>query len=273
MKTILVPVDFSESSFNAALYAIDLAKAGNAIVHLLNVYHIPNPLKSLPLEIIITPDELKENSDSMLKQMTSRLRELRPECGPVTFISQNGFTLQEINHYSNFIHADLIVMGMRGVGKIREKILGSITTGMINQSAIPMLVIPENAPFRIPKKILLASDGSAIHSQSHLKVLFQMANQFNSCIDILTVLTKENIHKRESIIDQLERSFINTNHQYHFKEMTNVGDAINDFIAKTESDMLVMLPRKHNFLEYLFERSHTRSLAFHTHIPLLTLPD
>ncbi|HRH65660.1 MAG TPA: universal stress protein [Bacteroidia bacterium] len=273
MKTILVPLDFSESAFNAAMYAVDLAKAANAIVHLLNVYHIPNPLKTLPLEIIITPDELKANSDSMLKQASLRLKGLRPDCGPVVCTSQNGFTTQEIEHYTNFIHADLIVMGMRGSGKIREKLLGSTTTGLISQSATPILVIPENAPYRLPKKILFASDGSAIHSQSHLKILFQIAQLYGSTIDIVTILSKDNMHKRESIMDILERSFLNSSHQYHFLDMIDVSEGINDFISKHETDMLVMLPRKHSFMEHLFERSHTRSLAFHTHIPLLTLPD
>lgn len=120
MKTILVPIDFSDNSFNAALYALDLTNGGKTILHLLNVYHIPNPLKALPLEIIITPDELKANSDSFLNQFASRLKELRPNSSPIICVSQNGFTVQEINHYANFIHADLIVMGMRGSGILRR---------------------------------------------------------------------------------------------------------------------------------------------------------
>lgn len=273
MKTILVPIDFSDNSFNAALYALDLTNGGKTILHLLNVYHIPNPLKALPLEIIITPDELKANSDSFLNQFASRLKELRPNSSPIICVSQNGFTVQEINHYANFIHADLIVMGMRGSGILRENLLGSTTTGLIANSGTPILVIPENTPYRIPKKILFASDGAAIHSQSHLKILFLFARHFGSTIDILTVLSKENFHKRDSIVDDLERSFINADHCYHFVEMENANASINNFISRNETDLLVMLPRKHNFLERLFQRSHTRSLAFHTHIPLLTLQD
>lgn len=273
LKTIVVPTDFSENAFHALIYAVDLAKTSNAIIHLLNVYHIPNPLKTLPLEIIITPDELKASSDSMLKQTSQHLKDLRPESGPVVCHSENGFALQEINHYANYIHADLVVIGMTGGGKMKEKILGSTATGLLHHCTIPVLVVPENIPFRVPKKILFASDGSVVHSQSHLKVLMEMAYKYESTIDILSVLSHENMHRRETIMDLLDRSFLTTRHHYYFPEKTDINKTINEYIARLETDLLVMIPRKHNFLEQLFDRSHTRALAFHTRIPLLSIPD
>ncbi|MFM7727882.1 MAG: universal stress protein, partial [Flavobacteriales bacterium] len=71
MKNILVPVDFSPASDNALLFASFLAKRLAWNIHILNVFHLPNPMVTLPIELVITLDELKSDSDSALKKLAA----------------------------------------------------------------------------------------------------------------------------------------------------------------------------------------------------------
>ena len=54
---------------------------------------------------------------------------------------------------------------------------------------------------------------------------------------------------------------------------TDITHALNEFIKKHNADMLVMMPHKHEWTELLFTKSETKDMIFHTHIPLLVLPE
>ncbi len=51
----------------------------------------------------------------------------------------------------------------------------------------------------------------------------------------------------------------------------NFLDAIHDFVERHKVDMLLVIPKKTGWFESLFSRSHTKMLAFHSHVPLLCL--
>lgn len=273
MKTILVPTDFSESAFNAALYAMDLAKSLQAKIHLLNIYHIPNPLKTLPVEIIITPDELKSDTESELKKTAALLQEIKPGSAEITLASRNGHSGEEIIAYAKFVHADLVIMGMRGAGIVKEKLIGSVATSVINHCPVPVLVVPGEASYHKVNNVIFASDGEDIHEQSHLNLLLEVIRTHDSRLNIVTILPKHGHDSRESIAERLDRSFMNVHHAYHFPQTNDISKGILDFVQSHHGDWLVMIPRKHTFLQTLFSESHTRQMAFHTHIPLLTLHD
>ena len=60
------------------------------------------------------------------------------------------------------IHPDLIVMGSRGRGRIAEMLLGSVTTGVLARTRVPILILlGDKAPEGKELKIGLAVDGSA----------------------------------------------------------------------------------------------------------------
>jgi nucleotide-binding universal stress UspA family protein len=51
----------------------------------------------------------------------------------------------------------------------------------------------------------------------------------------------------------------------------NVESGIDEFAEKNKIDLLVVLPRKKGLFESLFGKSESKSLIFHTKVPLLAL--
>jgi nucleotide-binding universal stress UspA family protein len=51
----------------------------------------------------------------------------------------------------------------------------------------------------------------------------------------------------------------------------NVESGIDAFAEKNKIDLLVVLPRKKGLFESLFGKSESKSLIFHTKVPLLAL--
>jgi len=51
-------------------------------------------------------------------------------------------------------------------------------------------------------------------------------------------------------------------------------EGVNEYIKKhKQADILVMVPRKKNFFEKIFTKSVAKKVAYHSHVPMLTLHD
>ena len=77
-----------------------------------------------------------------------------------------------------------------------------------------------------------------------------------------------NLDAEKNIIDALFSSY---NPQYHFLKGKTFTDAINQFALDNNSDLIIVIPKKHGLFEGIFKRSHTKALAFHSHIPIMTI--
>jgi nucleotide-binding universal stress UspA family protein len=53
--------------------------------------------------------------------------------------------------------------------------------------------------------------------------------------------------------------------------MYDFVESINIFAQDVGADLIITVPRRHSFLGGLFRTSHTQKLAYHSHIPVLTV--
>jgi nucleotide-binding universal stress UspA family protein len=61
------------------------------------------------------------------------------------------------------------------------------------------------------------------------------------------------------------------NPEYHFSQNKNYVEAVNQFALEYQIDLIIVIPKKHGFFESLFSPSHTKMLAFHSHVPLMVI--
>jgi nucleotide-binding universal stress UspA family protein len=273
MKTILVPTDFSEISKNAIDYAVEIAKVMPAKIVLFYAFHVP----VITSEAVVIVPAMNEIRKFGIENLNALKEEINTRVGYNIVIGSHcveGFAIDEINSYTKINSVDLIVMGMHGAGYLVEKLIGSVTTALLQESNCPVLAIDQKVKFRAPKKIVLACDYKHI-KQSALVPLKSLAALFDSHIYILNV-SKE----RELVLDdmeeaacglRLEHAFESTDHSFHFTTNKDVVDGINDYVSTQQIDMVVMIPRKHSVLRNIFREPNTKKIAFHTTVPVLAL--
>jgi nucleotide-binding universal stress UspA family protein len=271
MKTILVPTDFSKASLNAIDYAAKVAMLAEAKL-LFHAYHVPVITTDLPV-VLPSLDEMEADTKAALVRIQNQLHirfgyNLQVECESVC-----GFAADLIEKYAKEKGADLIVMGMQGVGLIEEKLIGSVTTSVIHSSKHPVLVIGEHVTYKAPKQIVLAADFEEIRPDA-LQALKGFAYLFGSHIFVLNIAREAELVPtiKEAVAGiKIDRSLESTNRSFHGIENENIIDGINNFIEENKIDMVVMVPRKHSLVERVFSGSKTRRMAFHSSVPLLTL--
>jgi len=152
-EKILVPLDGSEHSFRALETAAQLAKRFGGKITLIHVYSVtvrpvimPEPTTlTHPGIPVMTPAEVSKVVEATRKAGASILADseqrVKAEEIQVESILVEGNVVQEIIKTAKEGKFDLIVMGARGISKIREILLGSVSDGVIRNAHCPVLVV------------------------------------------------------------------------------------------------------------------------------------
>lgn len=265
MQNILVPVDFSAISRNAAVYAAELARVFKARLLLFHSYMIPAPVSEVPYNMI-TIDEQQQENERLIKQEAEFLHTTYGI--EVEWLVRIGIPSDEIRALTTEKTIDLIVMGIKGAGGL-DKIIGSTTTNVVYKVKTPVLIIPNDATYLPVKNITYASDYSYPASAQLFAPLLEIAATFNAHTQIVYVQRK----KDKTVInrDKYEDVFQQIQHEHIIVEGATIKQGIHDYLQQHNSELLVMVAHKHSFFERLFSKTYTADMAYETHIPLLVL--
>jgi nucleotide-binding universal stress UspA family protein len=152
-EKILVPLDGSEHSVRALEISIQVAKQFSGKLILIHIYSVtvrpiilPEPATLTPPGVpVMTAEEVTRVADAA-REAGNRIlaegeRKAKADGVQVQTVLIEGHAVQEIVKTAREGEFDLIVIGARGISKIREILLGSVTDGVIHHATCPVLVI------------------------------------------------------------------------------------------------------------------------------------
>jgi nucleotide-binding universal stress UspA family protein len=172
IKKILIPVDFTEMSENAALQASEMAKLLNAEIYLLHVipsnghYSALNLEKPTPAKII---NEVERSINEKMEDFKNRIAKKTGITPKVTVYTGN--VVNRIIEFSHREKIDQIIMGTHGASGYKEMFLGSNAQRVVTLSEIPVLTMLNSTHESAFKNILIPIDDS-IHSRDKVNVAF-----------------------------------------------------------------------------------------------------
>ena len=239
MKKILVAIDFSDASRKAEEYAASLAKLFNAEIHLLHAYYIPTPIGDAPGYLPLSMTDVQIENEAELQQEIEYLTG-QYHINVAGYIKM-GLASGVIKDLAAEIGADLLVVGMKGVGKTGG-IFGSTVISCIRKTQLPLLVIPEKMDFSPILHITFAADFANNVKIKGLGILEVLREQFNADIQIIHVqkdIDKMNIGEVAGKIST-DILFSEVKHSFHTIENADIEKGINEFISENPTDMLVM---------------------------------
>lgn len=129
--TIVVGVDGSDPSVEALAWAIEEAGRRGADVEVVTVWHDPDtvvgpvPHPSIHRPTIIHLHDLQESAERKARARLGRLGEV----APVRRTQRGGDAVSVLCEMAR--HAELLVIGARGVGALEGSLLGSVSRGCI----------------------------------------------------------------------------------------------------------------------------------------------
>ena len=136
IKSILVPVDGSDSSEKSIDYAISLAKSYRAKINFLYVSNVNQLAINASLTNAIM-GAMRAAGSAILERAGTMV----PTGVEYEKIMETGSPAAVILEYAEILDADLIVMGSRGLGVVKGVLLGSVSQYIIERAKIPVLVV------------------------------------------------------------------------------------------------------------------------------------
>ena len=148
-QKILVGIDGSDKSLEAADYSISIAKNTNAQLIILNVLETEPWYYGKEAYEWASPEELNkvyENEKIKIQKILDGIKEQAKTVGvesktEILMIPRTEGTVKPILKYAEDEEIDLIVVGTRGRTGIKKMLLGSVATGVVTYSHCPVIVV------------------------------------------------------------------------------------------------------------------------------------
>lgn len=270
---ILLPTDFSENAWSAALYAIKLYAKTPTTFYFLHAWTFVN----LGSRNYITPnyiDTLQDAAKVQLDALKERAQFISPNTAH-TFetIFSKDFLSESITTAIKDHDIDLIIMGTKGATGAKEFLLGSNSVSVIKKiKRCPVLLVPNNYEYETPKHIAFATDFYRPYGDE-LNAITKLAKSQKSQIEILHIREDNLTVAQNKNLMMLARHL--EAHSHNFNWIPSKGtkeQIISTFIEKNKINLITMINYEHSLLEDLLNEPIIKKLGFHSPIPFMVIP-
>ncbi len=286
LRTILLPIDFSEPSARAARYAAAIAYHTNSLIRAITIVQTGSN-QSNRNQLL---NEFVQEAINIVSNVLNRTptREILCECFSITDDSISHAILESAAEED----VDLIIMGTHGRSGISAFLLGSVTESMIHELRKPLLAVgrgndPLLAEARVPQNILVALDFTET-SLAGLQQAVELAEMWHSKLFLLhsvemsllvpfTPLNTDPIMAVESeSMEQAKSKISDMADQYipkslPFEIIVTEGEPTHQILEVVDEfniDLVVVGPHRHKKLELWILGSTTERLLHKSRVPV-----
>lgn len=285
IRRIMVPVDFSDISFNACRFAVSLAVRFKAEVKLVHVYYNPaidvSPYAdhySYQVKLVESLQEIEKSARENMLKLEHKIKVwcIKEKVTQIHITTKliNGFSSDEIIDYCNTYKPALMIMGTRGLTRDNYKAFGRFVSKVIENAPVPVLALPWGTVKTIDeiKSVLFATDFDP-SDYSALNRLIQMMAPFKikiHCVHICFVEKKPwDPVKLAELKTHLSTEYKGSNISFHNIVSDNILHGLETYIRDNDIHALAVTTHKRNLLEKMFIPSVSQKIYSETRKPLL----
>ena len=259
MNTVIVPVDFSDTSLHAARYAAQLLVGHYEVTIIL--YHS----YSKPYEAAGVEGDLERLKAGLMKDYIVKIE---------VMAHQEDNFVDGLEKTARHRRADMVIMGITGKSALAQVFFGSNTLKMAERKVCPVLIVPQNASFTPLKNVMLTSDFKNAVSTTPSTPIKDFLDVFNPQLHIVNVdkdhyisLTEEYENEKQ----ELKQLFADYKPEFYFMRLYDVDEAINLFAESRNIDLIIAIQKNHSFIGKLLSGSRTKTLSYHSKLPIMVM--
>ena len=270
MKKIILATDFSPAAYNAAIYAAHMAMAIKTDLVLLHVYAIPIVYSEVPAAV--NPEEVRLAAEKNMSALVAQLKQETNGKLNIETTIRMGSYYHELKVVCDYIQPYTVVMGSQGTTARERLLFGSHAVHAMKHLTWPLITVPPKATFSAIKKIALACDLNKAVENTPIDEIKMLVQDFNAEFHILNT-GKEQVFDPEIVFQSgmLQEMLEDLKPVYDFISDENTDEGILTFAQENNIDLLLVLPKRHSFLEAMIHKSHTKHFVLHSHVPVMAL--
>jgi len=258
MNTVIIPVDFSETSLHAAGYGVKLLTENpETEIILYNVY-----------DKVEAYDNRMENLEK-LKEELSLNRTVN-----ISLLAEQGDFITELEKLARHRQADLIIMGITNRTALAQVFIGNNALKMADQKFCPVIIIPSNATYNEVKNVLLTTDLKNVISTTPSGPIKKVLSAFGAKLHVVNVNSEHYIELTEDFAaeqEKLKEMFADFNPEFYFLRLYDIDEAISAFATDKKIDLIITIQKEHSLVHKLFNSGHLKKLAYESTIPVMAV--
>lgn len=271
---ILLPTDFSENAWSAALYAIRMYAKVPCTFYFSHAWTFVNTGS----RTYISPsyiDTLQNTSKEQLETLKQRAQFVSPhsEHEFKTIFSED-FLSESIKTAIKNHAIDLVVMGTKGATGAKEFLLGSNSVNVIKKVKLcPILLVPHKYEYAKTDRIAFATDFKRPYGDEILP-LISLAKLQKSNLEILHINGPDDLTEKQQVnLNTLTQLLKDQPHNVHWiPEIGTKEEIISAFIEENNINLITMINYEHSFLEYVLNEPVIKKMGYHSLIPFMVIP-
>jgi nucleotide-binding universal stress UspA family protein len=274
-RSILVPTDFSDNALTAAEFAFDLAQRLKSTVILFHVLHIPvSQIQEDAMVIIERQNEKRADSYNSLNAISEVLKKRFPSVEVKTEV-RSGFLADSVKEVVEDFSVELVVMGTKGASGIKELLVGSNTSHVLDEVSVPVFAIPNEIVQKPFNRILFATDFE-FDDVDALEDIARLAEAYDAEIKVVHITDETTLlnGNDDGRIDWLKEiceqriKYDRIKFQLISRKENNL-ESINKIVKEYNADMVCMSSSGKGLFKRLFNGSLTHKMVYHSGIPFM----
>ena len=286
MKTILIPIDFSDGTLMTCAYAIQLAGGKETQLFLYHIYpdQLMIPDSSFPAGIdsdaFLNTEfiyELRTHAEKNMQefagQVEAYLADKKIDNITIDYLVTGGDPEWEITEICNNINPEFIVMGTRGEGK-KGFLEGSMAERIMIKAKVPVFAVPNSVEKPGLKNIMYATDFNE-SDYRRIQLIIDIFEHLDSNFHIVHFELKKKILEDRQMMDALKNSLRNEypgqKLSFHLLDADSKSDALRQFTKEKGIELIAFIAHKTNVFQNLFSKEIHKKDFFKLELPMLAL--
>lgn len=283
MKKILVPTDFSAPAQHAIDLATRLAVKHGASIHLLHSADVPatwqdsrftsavlatKPLKqqqALYPEARAQVGKARQSLEEMVLALAKKKVDARYE------IAANA-AWEDVIKQAKDLKVDLIVMGTRGAGAMKEAFIGSNTQKVVRMAPMPVITLHHAAPDRIANVAVLVDPLEKGIDRVVPKLIAPLQNG-RTRFHLVNVNTPGRFQDTDTALDMLRHvaKRLETEVKVHTCDHFNIPEGAIAFARREGMDAIALPTHGRTGLQGFLNASVAETVVNHSPVPVVTM--
>ena len=276
-RKILVPVDFSDPSRNAAILALKLAHRYSAELKLLHVFNSPmvdlvpfTDAASIQIDVDVNHQIFHRNAKEKLIKLHKEVVKYAADYGMakvrIGYSLREGFAGYGIIDMCRRYKPGIVVMGTKSEGFRSTELVGSVAAEVVKETKVPLLVIPEDANLTEIDNLKRVLYVTSLDDKDYMSIrkLASIVSGINTRITCAHVSDdSENLiarAKMDNLKKYLEKVSKKIKIDCDLIKAKSSVDGLKAYIKEHNIDLVALTMHKRNLLERIFNPSLTLSL-------------
>jgi nucleotide-binding universal stress UspA family protein len=270
MKTIIVPIDFSNESMSGLELALMFANKTGASIQMVHVLSVITNIAHGTLEK--EHQMAKVKFEEILQKFTKKYNNNIS----LNYIIKEGKIFREVTSQADSFEDSILILSTHGGSGIEELFVGSNAYKIASTSSRPVITVRSLQAIKSINKIVLPLD---ITFQTREKVPYtsKLANLFNAEIHIVTLRStnaKSIVKKLKSYSDQVGSFFEAHKIPYKVENLKggNLTDITLEYALSINADLISIMTEQEKSFSNLLLGNYAHQMINKALIPVLSFP-